>query len=102
MLQVRRSIFETNSSSIHSLTFVTSDEMDSFKAGTLLFDRWSDKLVTKEEAERNEDHSYYLPRFIPYDELYRIGYEYGGEAWAESRELPDGDVAHFICYYGHD
>lgn len=45
MKQIRHSVFETNSSSTHSLTIVTEEEYAKFKAGELAYNRESEKLV---------------------------------------------------------
>ena len=45
--QIRRSIFETNSSSTHSITMVSGSEYDKWKNGELLYDIDNETLVTK-------------------------------------------------------
>ena len=42
MKQVRRSVFETNSSSTHSITICTEDEYEKFKSGELMYDSWGE------------------------------------------------------------
>lgn len=56
--QVRQGVFETNSSSTHSLTISTKEEFDKWQNGELLFDRWNEEFVevkdnflTEEEKE---------------------------------------------------
>lgn len=62
MLQMRKNVFETNSSSTHSITMCTQDEYDTWANGdVLLNDGWwgkdntsefkDKKFVTREEAE---------------------------------------------------
>lgn len=62
MLQMRKNVFETNSSSTHSITMCTQDEYDAWANGdVLLNDGWwgkdntsefkDKKFVTREEAE---------------------------------------------------
>ena len=62
MLQMRKSVFETNSSSTHSITMCTQDEYSSWVNGDVLFnDGWwsadntsefkNKKFVTREQAE---------------------------------------------------
>ena len=43
--QVRRGVFETNSSSTHSLTMCSEDEFEAWKRGEVLFKRWEEKFV---------------------------------------------------------
>ena len=45
--QIRRGVFETNSSSTHSLTICTEEEFNKWKNGELLFDKWHAELVKK-------------------------------------------------------
>ena len=58
--QIRRGVFETNSSSTHSLTMCTEAQFDDWKNGKLLYDVWDEKFVEanvlteqdKEDAKR--------------------------------------------------
>ncbi len=45
MKKVRSGIFETNSSSTHSLTIVSKEDFEKWKRGELVFNRWDDELV---------------------------------------------------------
>lgn len=45
MKQIRRGVFETNSSSTHSITICTREEFEKFENGELVCDMWSEKLV---------------------------------------------------------
>lgn len=70
MLQIRKNVFETNSSSTHSITLCSQDEYDDWGAGKLLLnDGWwskdnasefkDKKFVTREQAEdiiKNDKH----------------------------------------------
>lgn len=55
MLQVRNRIFETNSSSVHSLTFCTVEEYEKFLHGQLYLDIYADKLVPPQEVDVNNE-----------------------------------------------
>lgn len=46
---VRRGVFETNSSSTHSLTLCSQNEYNKWKEGELVLN-WRDKFITREEA----------------------------------------------------
>lgn len=53
MRQIRRGVFETNSSSTHSLTMCSEEEYDRWEKGELvLVDSWSvdENFITREEA----------------------------------------------------
>lgn len=43
--QIRRGVFETNSSSTHSLTMCSVEEYNKWKSGELMYDRYAEKLV---------------------------------------------------------
>lgn len=47
--QIRRGVFETNSSSVHSLTMCSNEEYDKWKKGEVLFWEWDEKFATREE-----------------------------------------------------
>lgn len=50
MFQIRKGVFETNSSSTHSITMCSKEEFDKWKDGELLFDALDDVFITREEA----------------------------------------------------
>lgn len=43
---IRRGVFETNSSSTHSLTVCSEDEFEAWKRGELLLDEWNGQFVS--------------------------------------------------------
>lgn len=51
MIQVRKSIFETNSSSTHSLTLVDECDYEKWKQGEVVYDRWNREFVKIEDVE---------------------------------------------------
>ena len=76
--QIRRSIFETNSSSVHSIAMVSGSEYDKWKNGELLYDNDTETLVTKEEIEKikEDDKKRYESNGWPFDES---EYDYNSE-----------------------
>ena len=44
---IRRGVFETNSSSTHSLVVVSAKEYEDFKKGKLVYDYYGEKLISK-------------------------------------------------------
>ena len=50
MIQIRKNVFETNSSSTHSLCICTEDEYNKWQKGELLYNGWSNKFATKAEV----------------------------------------------------
>ena len=52
--QVRTGLFETNSSSTHSLTMCMKKDWEDFKNGKKFYDRWEDCLVDESEFAPEE------------------------------------------------
>ena len=114
MKVIRAGVFETNSSSTHSICICTQEEFDAWKKGQLYYDYYSDKLISPEEipleerrllvldedAEENEDL---------YDEIIDAKANYQTFDWEESLEwydkrftTPSGDKMIAFGWYGHD
>ena len=95
MKQVRQGVFETNSSSTHSITICTKEEYERFRAGELMCDRYGEGMKPTSEVERDEDG---YCRYETYETL-------GGD-WLENDitpfTTPSGDEMVAICTYGHD
>lgn len=49
--QIRRGVFESNSSSTHSLQICTKEEFDKWKNGELLLDSYNDNFVTADSIK---------------------------------------------------
>ena len=60
--QIRRNVFETNSSSTHSLTMCSEKEFDDWKAGKVLFDEYKEQFVSAkcmtDEQKRDAEREY--------------------------------------------
>lgn len=65
MESIRRGVFETNSSSTHSLTMCSESDYEKWKKGELLFHRWNKEFVTKEEKLKRyeEKRKKYFERY---------------------------------------
>ena len=50
MKQIRRNVFETNSSSTHSLTIVSLEEYEKFVSGELMMECYGDNFISREDA----------------------------------------------------
>ena len=50
MKQIRRGVFETNSSSVHTLTMCSEEEYAKWENGELLYYQWDGKFDTKENV----------------------------------------------------
>lgn len=72
--QIRRNVFETNSSSTHTLTICSKSDFEKWKRGELLLDEWSNKFIDVEEVSEKDLESYYnsikKPYYKNYEDLY--------------------------------
>lgn len=50
MFKIRYGVFETNSSSVHSLIMCSDDEYKRFMNNELFYSRWSDAFISRKEA----------------------------------------------------
>ena len=120
--QIRRGTFETNSSSVHSITMCELDEYTKWVDGELYLDRWGRGFITLKEYQdgleeyisENQTYSYndeyfenseledmYKSEFgyVTYDDwIHHFNYE------NEKNEFTtkNGDTVIALCYYGHD
>ena len=56
--QIRRGVYETNSSSTHSLTMCSEEEFEQWKNGELLFDEWGYESFVKANSLSDDDKKY--------------------------------------------
>ena len=98
--QIRRGVFETNSSSVHSLTMCMESDFNKWVAGELVWSRWGDELVPitdeiKKSIEEDEREYLTYQQFNDYD---YIDYE----TFEDSYTTPNGETVKSFGYYGHD
>ena len=98
--QIRRGVFETNSSSVHSLTMCMESDFNKWVAGELVWSRWGDELVPitdeiKKSIEEDEREYLTYEQFNDYD---YIDYE----TFENSYTTPNGETVKSFGYYGHD
>lgn len=93
--QIRKGLFETNSSSCHTLTICTEEEYEDFKNGKLFYDNWYGK-ITDEKFNYDADREN-----MTYEEYE----DYLGEwedDFVQRFTTPSGDNMVAFGYYGHD
>ena len=103
-IQVRRGVFETNSSSVHSLCICSADDYDKWKNGELLYDFYNEALIedsdkiqqNRKEREENGDANDY----IYYNEY--SDYTSDFEVYEEFYTSKSGDDIVAFGYYGHN
>ena len=89
MRQVRHGVFETNSSSTHSLTVCTQDEFDRWERGELLFDRWGDEFVEASTVKTGSDM----------DKIKAKYEDVRGKLWKNFEDLTKEEVDEFCEEY---
>lgn len=103
MKQIRRSIFETNSSSTHSLTVVSKEDWDKWEKGDLVFSDDSEpKFVKPEENTKDEwsdDDNEECMTYKTFDEFWE-DLEY--ETFEENHITKSGDNIVIFGYYGYN
>ena len=100
MRQIRRNVFETNSSSTHSITMCMKSEFDKWVAGELAWDRWNHELVAiTPKIQSNMAEKY--PDYYSYDQFNDWDYiEY--ETFKKDYTTPSGEKIVSFGYYGYD
>lgn len=69
--QVRTGVFETNSSSTHTLTICSKSDFEKWKRGELLLDEYSDKFIDVDKVSEKDLESYYNSIKKPYYKNYK-------------------------------
>lgn len=93
--QIRQGVFETNSSSCHSLTMCTQSDYERWKNGELIYDYWDGKLISTDELDNDydDDRYYTYDRFNEYGALYY-------ETFEDAFTTENGDTVVAFGYYG--
>jgi hypothetical protein len=114
MKQIRIGVFETNSSSTHSLTIVSAEEYKKFKNGKYVWNCDDNKLQSIEDAKKSliADRKEWDKTFEATDEEVEKLMEestktyddYGSnyETFEEEYETKSGDKIVAFGYYGYD
>lgn len=98
--QVRRGVFETNSSSVHSITMCSKSDYDKWVAGELIYARWRDELVPITDKIRESMDSG-SREYLTYGQFHDWEYmEY--ETFENTFKTPNGEKVVAFGYYGED
>lgn len=96
MIQIRCGVFETNSSSTHSLIICTDEEYKKWQNNELILDRYYDTLEPMPSDDELEDDSWRYVKYDEYDDKIDM------EGFDSTYTTPSGDVIHVFGWYGHD
>lgn len=116
---IRRGVFETNSSSVHSLVICTDDEYKDWERGNLML--WGESFDTKENIIANlktkrwyESYDFGKMSENEWSEFCNDNDIYTWESWdryvmdryyetfEDAYTTPKGETIHVFGYYGHD
>ena len=117
--QVRRGVFETNSSSTHSLTMCSEEEFEAWKRGEVLFQEYGkenfisatklsehDKKMAQEDYEENKDDFHKDWNDLSEDTKQKYYMKYAEEndiidedAKTYNQYMNDGDLETFVQRY---
>lgn len=86
MKQIRHGVFETNSSSTHSLAIMHSDEFELFREGKLIWDRETETFLPSETVKVTDD--------INDDDIFRY------ETYEEYQENVEYEITKFTTRAG--
>lgn len=113
MKTIRKGVFETNSSSTHSICIGTSEEFHAWERNEIFWSRYERKFITKEEVIadlRQSELALNDEELI--EEVIRNPREFDVDtydSWGEDYEMDSttyttkgGEVIHILCYYGND
>lgn len=101
-IEIRHSVFETNSSSTHSLTMCTESEFEKWRSGDLVFYGsfgYGGELITKEELEQKKSERWFDESEVrTYDDFMHFC-EF--ETFVESYTTPSGETVIAFGAYGY-
>ena len=102
-LQIRTGLFETNSSSTHSLTMCMKEDWEAFKRGDKLYDDWECCLVNTEDVTSSDDeYAYNDERYYTYEQFETEIWGNWEENILETFTTPSGEKIVAFGYAGHD
>lgn len=110
-IQVRKGLFETNSSSVHSLVMCSESEYEKWKNGDYVFCRYEDALIPKtnkdyqewckmSDAQKEENWSTY--DYLTWDDFFNNYDAMEYETFHQTYDTTNGETVVAFGYYGHD
>lgn len=98
--RIRRNVFETNSSSVHSFCMCMESDYEKWVSGEMVFDRWNNELIPitdeiREEIENSFENYLTYEKFLDYEDN-------GYETFETGMTTPNGEEVVSFGYYGHN
>ena len=105
MKTIRNGMFETNSSSVHTITMCSGSDYDKWEKGELVYDRWREELVNPSSVdpslfhENDDDDDGY---FKSPDDFFEYIEQCAFETYTKKFTTEKGEKIVAFGYYGHD
>ena len=114
MKTIRYGVFETNSSSTHSICICTQSEFDAWQKGQLYYDSWDEKMIAEKDIPSDVRELIHLDEYADenqdiVDEIQDAKYCYqtcdyeeeGLEWYKKTFTTPSGDKMVAFGWYGN-
>lgn len=110
-IQVRRNLFETNSSSVHTITMCMDSDYEKWKSGEYVFNKFDEKLIPVKDkkyqewsklSDEEKENEYIQYDYLTYDQFFNDYEAIEYETFSEMFKTTNGEIVHAFGYYGHD
>lgn len=102
-MQIRKGVWETNSSSVHAICMCSQSDFDKWKKGEMIYDEWNEELVPTKDAILDEDDEEYEDyRYYTYDDFFNDYDKMEFETYSDTFDTANGETVVAFGYYGHD
>lgn len=112
-VQIRRGVFETNSSSTHTMVVMDHDDFTKWFHGDVYWNPDTNKFYSPEEAtelrkEYSSKSKWFDGSYSRYDDCPITYHEWVGDqndyldSFSETHTTKSGDIVKIFGYYGHD
>lgn len=110
-IQVRKGLFETNSSSVHSIVMCSDSDFEKWKNGESIYSREYECLVSIEDkdylewkklSDEEKEEEWTMYDYLTYDQFFNDYDAMEHETFKTSYDTPKGETVVAFGYYGHD
>lgn len=102
MIKIRNGVFETNSSSVHSLCIAPEDEFIKWKNGELIYNCYRQEFFNPDEINMKDYDGWERDEFYTYDDFFHNWERMDYDTYHTDYTTKSGDKIVIFGYYGHD
>lgn len=111
IIQVRKGLFETNSSSVHTLVMCGDSDYDKWKNGEMVYDYQEEKLIPSTDSnyvewtkmtDEEKENKWLQDNYFTYDEFFDNWDAIPYERFVRPYTTPNGEKIIAFGYFGHD